>query len=230
MGTFLAIYFMLDQQVFQLEMILVVFITYCNGYLYTKFQRSRYFKKVLFINIILGGLGLLLVFQNPEIKLFKWLIIIALGLFYNSFFLASFIRKIPLLKVFYVGFTWALLNGWFILPEMNWAIFFSSWLYITALVLPFDIRDMKKDNIVTFPKIIGVRNTKLLAYIFLFLALGISYFYANSPFFIAFLMSSAVSFILIYFADNQKKDAYFSFGIELCVGLPFLFFILLKYF
>lgn len=230
MGTFLAVFVMMEQNVFHWEMIFVVFITYFNGYLYTKFQASRYFKKVIFGSVFLGILNLLLIVKNIEIDFYKWLIIVVLGLLYNSFFLTKIIRKVPLLKVFYVGLTWAFINAWLILPHFHFPIFIITWLYITALVLPFDIRDMKEDKIVTFPKIIGVQNTKYLAYFLIFLATICSIFYFNFDAVIAFYGSMMVSYIFIYFAENQREDVYFSFGVELCVGLPFLFFILLNYF
>jgi hypothetical protein len=40
-----------------------------------------------------------------------------------------------------------------------------TWLFISALVLPFDIRDMNSDDVVTFPILIGIQKTKFLAYL-----------------------------------------------------------------
>ena len=143
--------------------------------------------------------------------------------FYNSFFLEKFIRKIPLLKIFYVGLTWALINSWLILPEFNWPIFLISWLFISALVLPFDIRDMKSDTVVTFPRLIGIQKTKYLAYALVFISLMISIFYLEIKYSLAFFLTSIFTFILIFFSENTNKDSYFSFWVETCSGLPLLF-------
>jgi len=231
MGTFLAIFFMLEQNVFRFPTVILIFITYFSGYLYTKYQNHQLFRKVLIFNIICGIVSLILIILNHnEIRILKWFFIVILGLLYNSYFLENYIRKVPLLKVFYVGFTWALINSWLILPEFHFTIFLISLFFVTALVLPFDIRDMKVDDVVTFPRLIGVENTKYLAYFLIFLSLMISIFYLKTEFAISFALTSIFTYILIYFSENSNKDSYFSFWVESCSGLPFLILILMKYF
>ena len=182
MGTFLAIFFMLEQNVFRFPTVILIFITYFSGYLYTKYQNHQLFRTILIFNIICGVISLILIILNHnEIRILKWFVIVILGLLYNSYFLENYIRKVPLLKVFYVGFTWALINSWLILPQFHFTIFLISLFFVTALVLPFDIRDMKVDDVVTFPRLIGVENTKYLAYFLIFLSLMISIFYLVAP-------------------------------------------------
>ena len=191
MGTFLAIFFMLEQNVFRFPTVILIFITYFSGYLYTKYQNHQLFRKVLIFNIICGIVSLILIILNHnEIRILKWFFIVILGLLYNSYFLENYIRKVPLLKVFYVGFTWALINSWLILPQFHFTIFLISLFFVTALVLPFDIRDMKVDDVVTFPRLIGVENTKYLAYFLIFLSLMISIFYLKTEFAISFALTS----------------------------------------
>ncbi|WP_344826661.1 hypothetical protein [Chryseobacterium ginsenosidimutans] len=174
--------------------------------------------------------SLLIIHNHNEIRLIKWFIIVILGLLYNSFFLDMYIRKIPLLKVFYVGLVWALMNCWLTLPEFNFPIFFISFFFITALVLPFDIRDMKVDTIKTFPTIIGVQNTKYIAYSLIFVSTILSVFYLELNYSIAFFLSGIITYILIYFSENERDDSYFSFWIETCSALPFLFLLIMEYF
>lgn len=232
MGTFLAVFFMLEQNVFRFPTTILIFITYFSGYIYTKYQgNKKLLFKILVFNSICGLVSIYLIIHNHNIeRLYRWAIIVFIGLLYDSFFLKYFIRKIPLFKVFYVGLTWALINAWLILPEINWAVFFSSWFYITALVLPFDIRDMKQDDVTTFPQIIGVQNTKYLAYVMVFVATLISVFNLEFNYSLSLFLTSIFTFILIYFSENTNRDAYFSFWVETCAGLPFLILILLKYF
>ena len=226
MGTFLAGFFMLEQKIFRWPTLLLIFITYFSGYLYTKYQYDKKkFFKILIFNCICGIISVILILKNHnEYRLLKWGIIVILGLLYNSFFLDKFIRKIPLLKVFYVGLTWALINSWLILPEFNFEIFLISWLFISALVLPFDIRDMKSDDVVTFPILIGVQKTKFLAYLLIFISGLLSVFYLDFRFSACFLMTVIISFILIYFSENDNRESYFSFWVESCSGLPLLMF------
>lgn len=224
MGTFLAAFFMLEQNIFRWPSLLLIFITYFSGYLYTKYQnRKKTFIKILIFNFICGILSFcLIVFNHNEIRLLKWAVIVIIGLLYNSFFLEKFIRKIPLLKIFYVGLTWALINAWLILPEFNWEIFWISWLFISALVLPFDIRDMKSDDVVTFPILIGVQKTKYLAYLLVFVSCLLSLIFLDKEFALSFLLTTVFTFILIYFSENDNKETYFSFWVESCSGLPLL--------
>lgn len=231
MGTLFAVFFMLEQNTFRFPTVLLLFITYFSGYLYTKYQKTKHFYKILILNFFAGLISAaLIIFNHNEIRLLKWFIIVVLGLLYNSFFLEIYIRKIPLLKVFYVGLVWALMNCWLTLPEFDLPIFLISFLFITALVLPFDIRDMKNDTVETFPKIIGVQNTKYLAYLLVFMACILSVFYLKYEFALSFFLTSILTFILIYFSENSNKDSYFSFWVESCSALPFLFSLIMKYF
>ena len=224
MGTSLAAFFMLEQKIFRWPTLLLIFITYFSGYLYTKYQYDKKkFLKILIFNCICGIISFILILKNHnEYRLLKWAIIVVLGLLYNSFFLEKFIRKIPLLKIFYVGLTWALINSWLILPEFNWPIFLISWLFISALVLPFDIRDMKSDDVVTFPILIGIQKTKFLAYALVFIASLLSISYLDLIFSLCFLLTTIITFLLIYFSENDNREAYFSFLVESCSGFPLL--------
>ncbi len=232
MGTFFAVFFMLEQNIIKVPTIVLIFITYFSGYLYTKYQNiGKLFYKILIFNVISGIISAILILYNHnENRLIIWAIIVILGLLYDSTFLKFFVRKIPLFKIFYVGLTWALINSWLILPEFNSEIFWISWLFITALVLPFDIRDMKSDTVVTFPQLIGVQNTKYLAYVLVFVSLLITIFYLEPAFALAFFIKCVFTFVLVYFSENTNRDSYFSFWVESCSGLPFLIIILMKYF
>lgn len=231
MGTLFAVFFMLEQNTFRLPTVILIFITYFSGYLYTKYQRTKHFFKILILNAVAGIIcAFLIIFNHNEIRLVKWFIIVVLGLLYNSFFLEVYIRKIPFLKVFYVGLVWALVNCWLTLHEFNLPIFLISFFFITALVLPFDIRDMKSDTVQTFPMLIGVQNTKYIAYSLVFISTILAIFYLDLRYSVAFFLTSIVTYIFIYFAENHRKDAYFSFGVETCSVLPFLFLVLLEYF
>lgn len=231
MGTLFAVFFMKEQDTFRYPTVLLIFITYFSGYLYTKYQYTKHFLKILALNAAAGiACAFLIIHNHNEIRLLKWFIIVVLGLLYNSFFLEVYIRKIPLLKVFYVGLVWALVNSWLTLPEFSLPIFLVSFFFITALVLPFDIRDMNSDTVQTFPKLIGVQNTKYIAYLLVFVSIIIASFNLTFIYAAAFFLSGIITYILIYFSENKRDDVYFSFGIETCSALPFLFLLIMEYF
>lgn len=225
MGTLFAVFFMYEQNIVKTPTIVLIFITYFSGYLYTKYQNTgKLFYKILILNVISGIVcAVLIIYNHNENRLIKWAIIVVLGLLYDSSFLKSFVRRIPLFKIFYVGLTWALINSWLILPEFNFKIFWISWFFITALVLPFDIRDMKSDTVFTFPQLIGVQKTKYLAYFLVFLSLIFAVNFLKAEYSLAFFLTSVFTFIFIYFSENSNKDAYFSFWVESCSGMPLLF-------
>lgn len=231
-GTLYAVFFMLNQNIFRFPTLLLIFITYFSGYIYTKYQgQKKVLFKILTFNAVCGIISIYLILHNHNIeRLWRWSLIVILGLLYDSFFLKHFVRKIPLFKVFYVGLTWALINSWLILPEMHWPIFFISWLFITALVLPFDIRDMKSDDVITFPQLIGVQNTKYLAYTLVFISLMISIFYLDLVYSFSIFLSTVLTYIIIYFSETNRRESYFSFWVESCSLLPLLFLLILKYF
>lgn len=109
-----------------------------------------------------------------------------------------------MLKVFYVGLVWALVNCWLTLPEFSIPIFLISFFFITALVLPFDIRDMKSDTVKTFPMLIGVQNTKYIAYALVFISSIISIFYLETQYANAFLWP--VSLPIFLFISLRTKE------------------------
>jgi 4-hydroxybenzoate polyprenyltransferase len=71
-------------------------------------------------------------------------------------------------------------------------------LFITALILPFDIRDVDTDSIVTFPQLIGIKKTKYLAYGMLISAAVLSIIYLKEQYAIAFVLTCFISMIFVF--------------------------------
>jgi hypothetical protein len=226
MGTLFASFFMLEQGTFLFPTFFLLLITYFSGYIYTEFQFSASIKTLMLINCIAGIICVYLIFKHHHAdRILKLGIISILGLLYDSSFLKGGIRRIPFVKVFYVGLVWGLMNAWLTFDTFNWPIFIISFFYITALVLPFDIRDMESDRgiVLTIPHAFGIRATKFLAYFLTSIALIVSYFYLKPIFFIAFALTYSVTYVLIYFSKPTNTDFYFSFWVESCSGLPIFF-------
>src|SRR5690606_12535733 len=97
MGTMFAMFFMYEQNIIKTPTIVLIFITYFSGYIYTKYQSSeRIFNKVLIFNVICGIISAtLIVYNHNDGRLLKWFIIVVLGLLYDSKFLKYFVREIP---------------------------------------------------------------------------------------------------------------------------------------
>jgi 4-hydroxybenzoate polyprenyltransferase len=109
----------------------------------------------------------------------------------------------------------------------------SRFLFIFAICIPFDIRDVKYDNIKlkTIPIVFGVSRSKLISFISLLFVIIISTFqYWNNKlsigFFVAISLSCIVSSIFIEKSNGKKSDFYFSFWVESLSILLYLFLVI----
>lgn len=226
MGTALALFFMLENNEVHFSLLRIILIFYFSGYAYTEFQYSSFIKWIILLNLIIAGACLYLFLYQGNISLiYKLALTSLLGIAYDSKFLKQRFRKIPLLKIFYVGAVWGLINAWIISATFHWGAFLITLFFIAALLLPFDIRDRikDKDKVLTFPNLMGTRNTKLLAFGLLFLTGLLGWVFLDKIGFLAFILSIVVTGILLFPNLENKRDIYFSFGIESCSALPLIF-------
>ena len=155
------------------------------------------------------------------------------------------LRQVPFLKVFLIAFVWTFVT--YVLPladyestaslsKLDITKFMSRFLFILAIALPFDIRDMetdKRQGIKTLPTVIGEKRTKLLAIILLvlFCLLCVGQVLISQEREqvknVAYIVSGIVSIAMIALVDRNKNELFFSFWIE---GLMLLQFILLLLF
>lgn len=82
------------------------------------------------------------------------------------------LRDLPFIKVFLIALSWAYLTVMipaaecgFGMGNNEWSLFTERTLFLLAITLPFDIRDLPFDDPAkrTFPQILGVRGAKGLA-------------------------------------------------------------------
>ena len=145
------------------------------------------------------------------------------------------IRDIPFLKIFAISFSWTYLT--IIIPiiinELNFDIYTVSniiirFLFVLAITIPFDIRDLKFDKVITIPSFFGIKKSKIIAYISLFFCEIIIftlwiYNYLFFSLFLSLLITFEVSSLFIFFVKKDNKELFFSFYIE---GLSILMFVL----
>ncbi len=96
------------------------------------------------------------------------------GLFYVVRINGRNLRAIPFFKIHAISITWSLLIAVF--PLVNGEknldvipVFIAHYLYILAVTIPFDIRDLKYDDdtFKTIPQVLGAKGAKRLALFFL---------------------------------------------------------------
>jgi hypothetical protein len=122
-------------------------------------------------------------------------------------------RELPYSKIFLITTAWVfatkkipeLMDGEFMIDYQD----ITLALFIFAITIPFDIRDLNIDKISqkTIPSILGIKKSILLSQILLITYCGIHFIFTQDNF-IFFLLFALVSFILVSYSVNRPKYYY----------------------
>jgi len=150
-------------------------------------------------------------------------------------------RTIPFAKIFIISFVWAISTMLCLVIENDIIItkniilhLSSRFLFVFAITIPFDIRDLKYDigKIKTIPLFFGVKKSKWLAN-FGLLICGIiavlQHLQNNIPFsnFLALVLLYFLSIALVIKSDKKNSEMYFSFLIESLSIFSYLFLVIM---
>ena len=144
-------------------------------------------------------------------------------------------RNFPGIKIFSIAIAWAGVSVLFPLYEkgfeLNTAVFvefIKRILFLIAITLPFDIRDIHSDSeeLKTIPQTLGVKNTKIIGTILLmfFVLLG----FIQKMNLITTFTIAIITAAFLWFSTINKSRYYSSFWVEaipiiwLCLILLFL--------
>jgi 4-hydroxybenzoate polyprenyltransferase len=200
-------------------------------------------KKIQFLLAVLAVFFLFFSLNNlPLIKIVKMLIpaVIPVLLYIlpdNNFFKG--LRQIPYLKVILVGWVWMYLCGYIPikLAQLSVSYYFlaAQAIFIIAITLPFDIRDIKVDkseNVKSIATLAGEKNTRLISIILLFISYLLVWFMPNVLLLTlaSWTLTILVCFTLVLKSSENKPELYFSGIIESVLCLPVLFYLLLRLF
>ena len=146
------------------------------------------------------------------------------------------LRDIPGVKIFLIAIVWSLVTEGFptlmsgntlkVLPLLE------RFLFIFAITIPFDIRDMRFDgqNLSTIPQYFGVRKARWIgigALLFAELILAYRFFFMghfNLLGIIAIYLTYELSVFLIYKSHPQLQERFVTLGVEgmsILIGLLF---------
>lgn len=135
------------------------------------------------------------------------------------------LRDFNQIKIYLIAIVWAFVSV--LLPALeldrfeesgSWLMALEKAIFIFAITLPFDIRDLKVDahsNVRTIPAIIGAKKTKVLSLLLLFicnLLVFVNYhqtFYESNILW-ALLLSYLLTGIMIWFSDRVHHDYFFT--------------------
>jgi len=143
------------------------------------------------------------------------------------------LRSIPGLKIFSIAISWAglvtflpLIENSVVLGARTWIFFIQQFLFVLALALPFDIRDMDFDmsNLKTIPLVLGLKKTKYFAILILLSITVNSFFAFGSHLSVIFAITNTVLALFIWCSKKGQAKYYASFFIE---AVPIFWFLLL---
>lgn len=136
------------------------------------------------------------------------------------------IRYLPGIKIFIIAAVWAGAVVLFPLQTTKTTLlyFLEVLLFVVALTLPFDIRDLRFDHqkIKTIPMVLGLRNTKIVGGVLLIISSGIHLAIFNA--FPVFVFICLLVALCLFFSTTKQSKYYASFWVE---SLPILYYLLL---
>ncbi|MDQ7014952.1 MAG: UbiA family prenyltransferase [Gammaproteobacteria bacterium] len=180
-------------------------------------------KTVLLLTIFLsGGLSTLLVFQF-ELK--EWLFlghVAVIVLLYSWPIRGRCLRMVPCLKIVLIAYCWAtvcvglvlLHSGVELFSDVAYVyLFLDRFLFIVAITLAFDVRDMacdRKDGLMTLPLVLGERGAKWLSLFLLLLVVCLAFQYLHSSLqFVFDLGVLLLAAILVVFSTGTHHYYYY---------------------
>jgi hypothetical protein len=144
-------------------------------------------------------------------------------------------RNFPAIKILSIAISWAGISVLFPLFEIGYSFtntvyleFFQRILFIIAITIPFDIRDVQADSttLKTLPQLVGVNNSKFIGMGLLGVFIGLDFFKQGiSQITILISISIAIiSTLFLLFSSEKKSRYYTSFWVE---SIPIIWFVLI---
>ncbi|MCL5127596.1 hypothetical protein [Algibacter sp. L4_22] len=148
------------------------------------------------------------------------------------------LRSIGGLKIYLIGLVWMGVTVCLPIIENEYAVCtdviitaLQRYVYVLVLMLPFEIRDLQYDSLKlsTVPQKIGVKGTKLMGVILLFVFFVLEFFKdeTHQIKILVLLMLSILTGVLVLLSSKKQNVYYASFWVE---ALPILWLILMLLF
>jgi 4-hydroxybenzoate polyprenyltransferase len=121
------------------------------------------------------------------------------------------LRKTPFLKLFLISFIWAtatflllILESNIVFDGTNFVHFLTRFLFICAITIPFDIRDLKFDHkkLKTLPIVFGENKARVNTNYYIFISISTQHYQAEFSFFNSNFLFNNRS---IYFQFNKTE-------------------------
>lgn len=227
------------------KLLLFIFFASITGYNFVKYagiaklhhlSLAKNLRQVqVFSFIAFAGLVYLTFYQSFSVLLFSGI----LGLFTLLYALPLFgnntnLRSLTGLKIFVIAIVWAGVTVLLPLADQinlwKWdvvVIFLQRFFLVLALILPFEIRDLRFDmaQLGTIPQKFGVRGTRIVGLILICLFVLLEFFkhqtsIANT---VSLVFVGILLIILIWYSSPRQSKYYASFWVE---SVPILWWLL----
>jgi 4-hydroxybenzoate polyprenyltransferase len=203
-----------------------------KGHLLTRrFLHIRKLETYLFVTTLLSALGAAGLYLQlaRATRLFLILPILLSLLYVLPVWKGRRLRDFPFIKIFLIALVWTMLTSTGAAVELGLGTHFSIWLqfperllFLFAITIPFDIRDLDLDRempVKTLPAYLGIRQSIRLALVVLVLSLiplamqvGLGWY--SRKVFIGLLPSYVLAFTLIWQSRTDRPDSFFSFFLD----------------
>ena len=179
-------------------------------------EKNKAFLFLLSIFCLLGAATLLI-----RLNIWKWetLMLLAVSGVISILYVIKIngmnMRELPHMKIHLISLSWvvvlllfpAIQEG----AELRWEVFVAHYIYVLAVTIPFDIRDLKYDRErqKTIPQVLGVNGSKVLS-ILLLAGFTAIMFYSDPNLMHNFVFHLAVSIqvALVVFMNEERSDLY----------------------
>jgi 4-hydroxybenzoate polyprenyltransferase len=198
------------------------------------------FKNHITFYAVISGIGGAICFWNVSLAIQLSLIIpgiISLGYVIPFLNGKKRLRDFNHIKIFLIAIVWSWVTVFLPALEVGVAstlpvglMILERALFIFAITLPFDIRDLKVDshsNVQTIPTVIGIKKTKILGTVSLAFAFTLAVIIClSSSYNVNVLLGLSISFLSTWFfihqSDKIKHDYFFTGVIDGTMILQFL--------
>lgn len=216
-----------------------------------KNERLQWYKKWLFkykkmlLSLVIFSFFLLgSILFNSRFNL-KSLLILAPFAFMTLFYVVPLMkinnvevsfRNFPFIKIISIAISWAGVTVLFPLYEAGvsftleiYIAFFQRFLFLIALIIPFDIRDVYIDSkfLSTLPQLLGIKRSKIIGYLMLVLFISLDFFKNESDTIFKLITVSIVTAIFLMQSSPKRTRYYTSFWVE---TIPIFWYVLVLIF
>lgn len=186
-------------------------------------------KKIEIITFISFCFGVYLAFNFSKTTFFYLLPVSVIAVLYSIPLYGYRLRDVPGLKLFLIGAIWTfvtviipVVESKMIMNNFFWSICLQRFLFLIAITIPFDIRDLLFDDfkIKTIPMVFGIKKAKIISLFALGFAeilLVVQYLTSDGYTFLeaaSLFVTYEITALIIYFCDLNKNEKYYSILIE----------------